>query len=95
MQQTTEIKRPFSGILNYWLTAQACSGKNVVRLTDRLDMAEAVDWDVKPHVKQTFGLKSCLFRKRLKADVFCCDWRAPPPPTGVGVCAPLIPENNA
>ena len=43
--------------------------KNVVRLTDRLDMAVAVDWDVKPHAKQTYGLKSCLFRKRQKADV--------------------------
>ena len=27
-------------------------GKKVVRLTDRLDMAIAVDWDIKPQTKQ-------------------------------------------
>ena len=27
-------------------------------LGDRLDMAVAVDWDVKPHAKQTYGFKA-------------------------------------
>ena len=31
--------------------SQACPGKSVVRLTDRLDMTIAVDWDVKPQTK--------------------------------------------
>ena len=29
--------------------------KSVVRLTDHLDMAEAVDWDLKPKTKQTMN----------------------------------------
>ena len=28
--------------------SQACTGKSVVRLTERLDMTTAVDWNVKP-----------------------------------------------
>ena len=33
--------------------SQACRGKNMVRLTDHLDMTIAVDWDIKPQTKQT------------------------------------------
>ena len=30
----------------------ACQGKSVVRLTDRLNMTIAVDWDVKPQTNK-------------------------------------------
>ena len=37
----------------YWLTAcKLAHEKSVVRLTDRLDMTIAVDWDVKPQTNQ-------------------------------------------
>ena len=38
-----------------WLTAtlSLLRNKSVVRLTDCLDMAVAVDWDIKPQTKQT------------------------------------------
>ena len=32
--------------------SQACPRKSVVRLTDRLNMTIAVDWDIKPQTKQ-------------------------------------------
>ena len=38
----------------------------MVRLTDRLDMTIAVDWDVKPHTKQTLNkLGSSLLTKTI------------------------------
>ena len=38
------------GLVNHLV--KACTGKNVVSLTDRLNMVIAVDWDVKPQTKQ-------------------------------------------
>ena len=37
--------------------SQACTGKNVVNLSDRLDMTIDVDWDVKPQTKHIFQTK--------------------------------------
>ena len=51
--------------------SQACPEKSVVRLTDRLDMTIAVDWDLKqltkPNNCQDGLISSFLVLKKLRA----------------------------